>query len=206
MERLWVLSLQGVDPSHNVSGFEMKPTPTMAAKALKNSEQCHSSCTICQSTSQRRYKNFERNPRPAKVAKLIPFLAMWTFCEVGPRLPTLNHRNHDWGSFQFSLKVSKTLNSSVLCSRFKIQCIKQCDGALRKIRAKPAEKIGAVCPRIWESLVLPVNRGMSGDPIIQSLSSKTLPVASAKLTEIQNLGKETSSSSLSSFRCSTQNL
>lgn len=39
-----------------------------------------------------------------------------------------------------------------------------CDGALRKIRAKPAEKIGAVCPRIWESLVLPVNRGISRWP------------------------------------------
>lgn len=113
MERLWVRSLQGVDPSHNVSGFEMKPTPTMAAKALKNSEQCHSSCTICQSTS-----NCERNPRPAKVASddvSCNVDLLWS----RTRLPTLNHRNHDLGSFQFSFKLYKTLNSSVWCSLLK---------------------------------------------------------------------------------------
>ena len=116
----------------------MKPTPTMAAKALKNSEQCHSSCTT------RRY-NCERNCRPTKVT----FLAMWTCCE-GPRLPTLlhqmKHQSHDLDLSSFQQTLQNSYSSASCLLKFSA-------GALRKIRAKPAEKIGAVCPRIWESLV-----------------------------------------------------
>lgn len=202
MERLWVPSLQ----SYLWLQVEISWSRPQCLR-FRNEANAYDGC---QSTEEframplflhhlpiyitRRYKKFWEEPQASQtdtVSYNVDFL--WSRSKASN---IFSHRNHDLGSFQFSFQLSKTLETALFDAT--VPWEKSVQNQLKRLELF-ARELGSpwFCQWIEAS---------AGDPIIQSLSSKTLLVASAKLPEIQNLVWIWQSSSLSSFRCSTQNL